>query len=171
MRRGARDVAPLDPERIVRVLASHGVRYVLIGALAARLQGFPRVTADADITPSTAPGNLERLAAALRELDARVYTEGVPEGLAFDFSAEALARTTLWNLVTSAGRLDVAFRPAGTEGYDDLVAAAIRFEVFGAELLVANLNDIIRSKEAADLPQDRQDLVILREMRTRERGR
>ena len=44
------------------------------GALAARLHGFPRVTADADITPARDPGNLERLAAALRELDARVFT-------------------------------------------------------------------------------------------------
>ena len=33
------EVAPLDPERMVRVLAKHGVDYVLIGALAARLQG------------------------------------------------------------------------------------------------------------------------------------
>ena len=171
MRPGGGNPAPLDPERIVRVLAAHGVRYVLIGALAARLQGFPRVTADADITPSTDPGNLKRLAAALRELDAKVYTESVPEGLAFDCSAETLARATLWTLVTSAGRVDVAFRPAGTEGYDDVVAAAIRFEVFGAELLVASLDDIIRSKEATDRPQDRQDLVILREMRARERDR
>jgi hypothetical protein len=66
------DPAPLDPERLIRVLASHGVRYVLIGALAARLQGFPRVTADAGITPSSETKNLGRLAAALRELDARV---------------------------------------------------------------------------------------------------
>jgi hypothetical protein len=50
----------------------------LIGALAARLQGFPRLTADADITPARDRDNLERLAAALRELDARVYTESVP---------------------------------------------------------------------------------------------
>jgi len=69
------EVAPLDPERIVRTLARHGVRYVLIGASAARLHGFPRVTAAADITPSSDPDNLSRLAAALRELDARVYTE------------------------------------------------------------------------------------------------
>jgi hypothetical protein len=42
---------PLDPERIVKALARHEVRYILIGALAARLQGFPRLSADADITP------------------------------------------------------------------------------------------------------------------------
>ncbi len=164
------DPAALDPERIVRVLAKHGVRYVLIGALAARLQGFPRLTADADITPAREQDDLCRLAAALRELDARVYTEGVPEGLPFDCSAETLGRAELWNLVTSAGRVDVAFLPAGTEGYEDLARSAIRFEVFGAELLAASLADIIRSKEAADRPQDRQDVVVLREILRRKAG-
>jgi hypothetical protein len=158
------DPAPLDPERIVTTLARHGVRYVMIGALAARLHGFPRLTADADITPDRSRDNLEKLAAALAELEARVYTESVPEGLPFDCSAEMLARADLWNLVTSAGRVDLAFVPSGTDGYADLARAAVRFEVFGVELLAASLADIVRSKEAADRPQDRQDVVLLREM-------
>jgi hypothetical protein len=163
------EVAPLDPERLIRVLAKHRVRYVLIGALAARLQGFPRLTADADITPDQSRDNLEHLSAALRELGAKVYTESVPEGLPFDCSATALARAPLWNLVTDAGRLDVAFVPSGTEGFEDLSRDAIRFDVFGVELFVASLSSIVRSKEAADRPQDRQDVVVLREM-LRRRG-
>ena len=158
------DLAPFDPERIVRVLAEHGVRYVLIGALAARLQGFPRVTADADITPARDIDNLERLANALRDLDAKVFTESVPEGLKFDCSAQALARAQMWNLVTSAGRLDLAFAPSGTEGYDDLIRNALEYEVFGIRLNAASLEDIIRSKQASDRPQDRQDVLVMREL-------
>jgi hypothetical protein len=161
--------APLDPERIIKILAKHNVRFVLIGALAARLQGFPRFTADADITPARDAVNLKRLARALRELDARVFTESIPEGLPFDCSPEMLARADLWNLITGAGRLDIAFTPSGTTGYDDLVRDAVRFEVYGEELLVASLADIIRSKEAADRPQDRQDVLVLREMLRRQR--
>jgi hypothetical protein len=163
------EVAPLDPERLVRVLAKHHVRYVLIGALAARLQGFPRLTADADITADQSRDNLEPLSVAVRELGAKVYTESVPEGLPFDCNAGALARAPLWKLVTNAGRLDVAFMPSGTEGFADLSRNAVRFEVFGVELFAASLSDIVRSKEAADRPQDRQDLVVLREM-LRRRG-
>ena len=158
------DVAPLDPERLITTLARHGVKYVLIGAVAARLHGFPRMTADADITPARDVANIERLAAALRDLDARVYTESVPEGLAFDRSAAALARADMWNLITTAGRLDIAFVPSGTRGYEDLIESAVRFEVFGASLDAASLEDIIRSKEAADRVQDRQDVIVLREM-------
>jgi hypothetical protein len=156
------DVAPFDPEQIVRALARHGVAYVMIGALAARLQGFPRVTADIDITPQRDATNLDRLASALSELEARVFTEGVPEGLAFDCSAATLARADMWNLVTRAGRIDVVFRPAGTKGYDELQLSAIPFEIFGADVAVASLEDIIRSKVAAGRPQDRQDVPILR---------
>jgi len=156
--------APLDPERLFTTLARHRVAYVLIGALAARLQGFPRMTADVDITPSRESDNLRRLAAALRDLDARIHTDTVPEGLPFDCSVAMLERGDLWNLVTSAGRLDIAFRPAGTEGFDDLVKGAVRFEVYGGQLLASSLRDILRSKEAADRPQDRQDVLIIREM-------
>ena len=158
------DVAPLDPERIIRTLATHGVQYVMIGALAARLQGFPRLTADLDITPARSRENLPRLAAALRELNARVYTEAVPEGLAFDCSVATLERASLWNLVTDAGRIDIAFEPSGTTGFEDLARGAVRFEVYGTSLLAARLEDIIRSKEAANRPQDRQDVLVMREM-------
>lgn len=158
------DLAPLDPQRIITVLARHGVAYVLVGALAARLQGFPRLTADADLTPARDRPNLDRLAGALRELGARVYTEGVPEGLAFDCSGATLARAEIWNLVTDAGRVDLVFRPSGTDGFEDLQAGALEFEVFGVRLAVASLTDVIRTKEAAGRPQDRQDVLVLREM-------
>jgi hypothetical protein len=159
------EIAPFDPERLLEALSRHKVNFVLIGALAARLYGFPRLTADADITPAGDKPNLERLAAALKELDAKVYTESVPEGLAFDCSAVTLARARMWNLVTQAGRLDIAFKPAGVEGYDDLKKDAERFEAFGVRFLVASLDDIIRSKEAAGRPKDLDDVAILRAMK------
>ena len=159
------DVAPFDPERLLEALSRHKVNFVLIGALAARLHGFPRLTADADITPAEDKPNLERLAAALNELHAKVYTESVPEGLAFDCSATTIVRARMWNLVTSAGRLDIAFEPAGVEGYDDLKKDAERFEAFGVRFFVASLDDIIRSKEAAGRPKDLDDVAILRAMK------
>ena len=156
--------AAFDPERLLTVLAHHRVRYVLVGALAARLQGFPRLTADADITPARGDTNLARLAAALRELQARVYTESIPGGLAFDIAPQTLSRSDLWNLVTVAGRLDIIFQPAGTHGYEDLFRKAVRFEVFGVKLHVAELRDIARSKAATGRPQDQQDVEVLRAM-------
>ena len=153
-----------DPERILRALSKQRVRYILVGATAARLQGFPRLTADADITPAADPANLRRLSAALRDLNARVYTESVPDGLAFSCDAETLGRANLWNLTTDAGRLDIVFKPSGTEGYDDLAGSAVTYEAFGIQIRAASLEDILRSKLASNRPQDQDDAVVIKAM-------
>jgi predicted nucleotidyltransferase len=159
------NIAAFDPERLMRVLHQHNVRFVLIGALAARLHGFTRLTADADIAPADDRANLDRLAAALKELKARVYTESVAEGLPFNISATTLARSRMWNLITDAGRLDIAFAPAGTKGYEDLKKDAEQFEAFGVSFFAASLDDIIRSKAAAGREKDQDDVLLLRALK------
>lgn len=156
--------SPFDPEAILAALERHGVRYVLIGGLAATLYGSPHVTTDVHITPAADAGNLERLAAALVELDARPRVENEPEGVPFDRSAEALARASIWNLVTRHGALDLALTPAGTSGYDDLQRDAVEIDIRGTHVLVASLADVIRSKEAADREKDRLTLPTLRRL-------
>lgn len=162
---------PLDPRLLFTTLARHHVRFVLIGALGATLHGFPRDTRDADITPARDAENLARLAAALRELDARIFTDREPDGVPFDCSSQMLARADVWNLITRAGRLDLAFVPSGTSGFDDLASHAVRFELYGHPLLAARLEDIIRSKEAANRPKDRQDVEVMKEMLKRARSK
>ncbi|MBV8341249.1 MAG: hypothetical protein JO173_02600 [Gammaproteobacteria bacterium] len=156
-----------DPERILRVLARRRVRYILVGAMAARLQGFPRLTADADISPAGGAANLKRLAQALDDLNARIYAESEPQGLAFNCDAGSLARANVWNLTTDAGRLDVIFNPVGTGGYRDLARSAVPFEVFGLEIRAASLGDILRSKRASHRPQDQQDAILISQMLSR----
>ena len=114
------DVAQLDPEPLLAVLERHGVAYVLVGGYAARLHGSLRPTSDVDVTPATTEEKLARLAAALTELGARIRTEAEPSGLAFAASAESLRGVWMLNLRTSRGQLDLTFRPAGTDGYEDL---------------------------------------------------
>jgi hypothetical protein len=162
------ETVSLDPEKIVKTLHRFDVNYVLIGALAARLQGFPRMTADADITPAKEVDNLKNLAEALQTLKAKVFTTSVPEGLPFDCSAQNLKQSGIWNLMTNAGRLDIVFNPSGTQGYTDFIKNAAQFEAFGITLQAASLKDIIRSKKASDRPQDRQDIIILNEILNRQ---
>ena len=69
------------PEELLGTLERHGVRYVLIGGLAATLHGSPLRTGDADICPARDAANLERLAQALQEIDARIRTADAPGGL------------------------------------------------------------------------------------------
>jgi hypothetical protein len=101
-------------------------------------------------------------------MDARIRTEGVPEGLAFDCSKaffRNLPRDAFVNLTTDAGDIDVTFQPAGTQGFAGLASAAHRMEaVDRVEILVASLEDVIRSKEAANREKDRAALPRLRQL-------
>lgn len=153
---------PLQPECIFGVLADHEVVYALIGGLGAALHGSPALTNDADIVPAAEPTNLERLAAALGDLDARIRTEDAPDGLPFDPHPSLLASITVLHLTTRCGDLDLAVRPSGIDGYDELAPGVVRFEVDGLQVPVAALGDIIRSKEAAGRPKDQAALPVLR---------
>jgi hypothetical protein len=154
-----------QPRNLIAVLESHGVRYVLIGGFAALVQGSGLVTNDADVCPARDEDNLERLAATLAELDARIATVDDPRGADFPHEPEFIGRVETWNLVTRYGRFDIWFRPSGTEGYEDLRRRAIDFDLGeGLVVPVASLVDIIRSKEAAGRDKDRRALPILRQL-------
>lgn len=62
----------LDLPRLIGVLNRHEVEYVLVGGVAATAYGAERETDDADCVVRRERANLERLAAALRDLHARL---------------------------------------------------------------------------------------------------
>ena len=72
-----------DPVATLRVLEEHDVEFVVVGGIAARLRGAPLLTQDLDITPARDHGNLERLAKALEDLEARLRTATEPDGVRF----------------------------------------------------------------------------------------
>jgi hypothetical protein len=153
-----------QPEEMLKVLEAHGLRFVLIGGFAAVIHGSPYVTTDIDVVPERSPENLARLSEALRDMNARIWTISEPEGIPFNHDAASIADVRVWNLVTDLGRLDLTFEPAGTSGYEDLARGAIRLEILGAHVDVAALEDIVRSKEAADRDKDRLVLPVLRRL-------
>jgi hypothetical protein len=160
-------VPEFRPQDIFATLDRHGVRYVLVGGLAAILHGASHLTTDVDVVPEESKANLEQLSAALDELDARVRVAGEPDGVPFGHSAESLPRVRMWNFQTSKGDLDIAFEPSGTHGYDDLARDVVVMRVRGIDVPVASLADVIRSKEAAGRARDRVVLPGLRALLAR----
>jgi hypothetical protein len=72
--------------------------------------------------------------------------------------------------VAGPGDLDdggVVLRPDGTDGYEDIVRTATPERVTGTEMItqVASAETILRSKDAANRPKDRETLPALREIR------
>ena len=150
-------------ERIVSTLARHGVAYVLVGGAAAVAHGSTLPTEDVDVTPARDSANLDHLAAALRELGARIRTSSEPGGVAFPIDGGFLAAMPLMlNLVTDAGDLDITLAPSGfPDGYDTLGPRAIEVEFDDVIVKVAALDDVITSKRAANRAKDRAALPYL----------
>jgi hypothetical protein len=155
-------VADFEPGELLRSLEAHHVRYVVIGAIAAIAAGAPILTTDLDVTPERSDENLERLALALQDLDAKLRTPSDPSGVPFPIDPAMLATADSWTLTTRAGDLDLVFSPDGTTGYDDFKRGARQERIAGVMVPVAALADVIRSKEAAGREKDGMQLPILR---------
>jgi len=154
-----------DPFLAFRVLFRNGVSFVVIGGYAASVLGSPVVTGDLDICYARDADNLERLAAALRELGARLRGPGVPDDLPFQLDARTLQLGNSFAFTTSGGRLDALATPSGTAGFRDLEAGAVTVTIDDMTVRVANLDDLIRMKVASDRTKDREHLEWLRALR------
>lgn len=162
----------LNAAAIVATLNRHKVRYVIIGAFAAIAQQAPiPATRDINVTPETSQENLARLSSALTELGARIRTETAPAGLPFSHDAASLAAADVWNLICPDGEFDISFHPSGfDQGYAQLTINAHRLRVGEVEVIVADLADVIRSKEAAGRPKDLRVLPLLYRHQSTRRG-
>jgi hypothetical protein len=63
-----------DLRALLEALHSHDISFIVIGGVAVGAHGFIRGTEDLDLVPEPDPDNLQRLAAVLEELDAKLPT-------------------------------------------------------------------------------------------------
>lgn len=152
---------PPDPRRIFEVLSRRGVDHVVIGGLAVIAHGHTRNTRDVDLIAQPGPGNMERLAAALGDLGARL--SGVDAHL-LDvdiFDPKTLGSGANFTLETDAGGLDVFGEVPGAAPYADLRRRALTVDLGGLTIHVAGKDDLIRMKQASGRPQDLDDIAAL----------
>lgn len=172
------EVRPLDTQTILSVLRTHGVKYTLVGGIAAILHQWSGSTADLDIVPATDTANLNRLGNALLELNAVVWADPTrtdliqgrkpPEADGFGYTAEGLRHVKVWHLTSDAGLIDIAFLIEAIGNYLQIKPEAEEREVFGFHISIASLDQIIASKRAVARPKDLRVLPELEELRQRQ---
>ena len=129
------------------------------------MQGAEEITRGVDVVPSPKPDNLERLNAALEELDATG-----PSGRAASLDPDGVEN--LVALTTSRGELKIVRQPEGTRGYEDLRRAATREPLGrGVRPSVASIDDLARMLAALGREEDREKLRDLRRLAELELGR
>jgi hypothetical protein len=147
---------------VLRTLAEHKVDFIVIGGVAAALQGAPIHTQDLDLVHSRAPENLDRLLAALLVLDAFYRGQG-SRRLAPQIAYLATPGHQL--LMTRGGALDLlgTVGAVGHErGYEALLPHTIEMTVEALPLRVLDLETVIELKEEAARDKDRAVLPTLR---------
>lgn len=144
----------------LEVLHRHGAEFVVVGGVAAILQGAPISTLDTDVVYRRTPESIDRLVAALRELEA-IYRD--PAGRRIEPDSARFAQGGQHLLSTRLGPLDVLATEGAGLTYEDLAPRANTFELEGMRLLVLGLPALIETKEQAGRDKDRLVLPILRE--------
>jgi hypothetical protein len=154
------DQQPLDAERIFATLDAHKVEYIVIGGIAVQVYGHVRMTNDIDLIPSPTPQNLERLAAALKDLEARILNPGSKH---LKIDAQMLPRATLWQLATRHGDIDVLHDAPGAAPFIQLRERALLITLSDRAIPIASRDDLIKMKRAAGRPIDLADIAALTE--------
>lgn len=151
-------------ERLLAALDREGVRYIVIGGMAARAHGSSRVTQDIDLVYARSDEDIRRMVRALKPFDP--YLRGVPDGLPFEWSERTLRGGLNFSLTTAVGDVDLFGEVLGGGDYGALEPHTIQAMVFGHRTLFLNIDWLIRVKRAAGRPKDLEtiaELELLRE--------
>jgi hypothetical protein len=137
-------------DRIAESLAGAKLEAILVGNAAAALQGAPVTTLDFDFMFRKTPVGLRKLKAFARELDATILRPYYPA-------------SDMFRVVNDDLGLQVDFLVVlhGVRSFESLRRGATPLVLGRSTLLVASLNDIIKSKRAANRPKDRAVLDVL----------
>ncbi len=158
----------IDIESALRTLAHAKVEFIVVGGVAARAHGSPRLTNDLDVVYRRTRENMGRLAEALAPHSP--YLRGAPPGLPFRWDIETIARGLNFTLTTSFGDLDVLGEISGGR-YDTLLPQSGRVAAFGVECDCLELAPLIRVKRAAGRPKDLEAIAELEALlEERDRG-
>ena len=142
----------IDIAGILGTLTRHGVDFLLVGGLAGMAHGSAYPSYDVDVAYERGRANIERLAGALSELDARL--RGAPDDLPFTPDADTIAVGLNFTFDTRLGPLDIIGEPLRGWRYRRFADAAVEVTFEGVRIRVVSLDHLIAMKSAANRPKD-----------------
>lgn len=148
---------PLRPLALLAALSEAGVDFVVIGAIAVGVHSEVRSTGDVDVmVPTGDEQNKRILAEALERLGA-VRIPADRGGI----TPPAVDPHPTVMFDTSYGKLDVLYRPDGSDSYARVKQRSQSSSIGGQPVRVAGRDDLIRMKLAAGRADDLRDVASL----------
>jgi predicted nucleotidyltransferase len=157
---GSRKPTSASLSEILEGLLKAKVDFILVGGLAAVIQGAPVTTMDVDIVHNQSPENIARLLAFLKSIEAvqRRLDDKLIEPKKHDLSGKGHVLLT-----TCIGPLDVLAVIEGGRSYEDLLEHTVEIDFRGHTLRVLDLKTLIELKKTSTNPKDKQRLPVLKE--------
>lgn len=152
--------ASADLTAIIEGLLKAEVKFILVGGLAAVVQGAPVTTMDVDIVHSRSSDNTIKLLTFLKSIDAihRRLDNRIIEPKEEDLRSMGHSLFS-----TRLGPLDVlAFIEEG-KTYEDLLEHTVPVEFRGFTMRVLNIEVLVELKRKSKDPKDKQRLIVLEE--------
>jgi predicted nucleotidyltransferase len=153
----------MQPTRLIatlKTLQEHQVQFILVGGLAAVLNGAPIQTFDVDLVYSREPINIDRLLTVLEAMDAifRIQPQRRLRPI-----ASHLAASGHLNLLTRYGPVDLLATIGRNLDYHALLSHSAEMDIGeGLRIRVLDLETLISIKEELGGEKDKAALPILR---------
>ena len=149
---------PSEFEKLLAGLARQKIDFAVVGGLAVILNGYPRLTLDADILVHGSPENLGKLLAALKKWG---------DGYAGELSLEDFTAGDGAVRVTEFFDLDIFVRLGG-KTLDDFRPNLRFFESDEARIAYLSPADLIFLKQGSWREKDQLDVAAMKEILARE---
>jgi hypothetical protein len=157
---GSEKPTALNLSAILEGLLEADIKFILVGGLAAVVQGAPVTTMDIDIVHSRSPENISRLITFLKSIDA---TYRRPDDKVIVPNEGDISGMGHFLFTTRFGPLDVlAFIEQGKD-YEDLLEHTVEIEFRGHIIRVLNLKTLVELKKTSREAKDKQRLIVLEE--------
>jgi hypothetical protein len=140
---------PSDWLVLLRLLARHRVRFLLVGAHALAVHGIPRATADLDLFVEPSLANAKKLSKAVREFGFAELADAIPDVMA--------KGRRMFRMGVEPLRIDVMNAIDGVT-FPRAWSGALRIELEGEVLFVLGLRELRANKKKAGRLRDLADL-------------
>ena len=149
-----------DLSALLEGLIETDIKFILVGGLAAVVQGAPVTTMDVDIVHNQSSENISKLFAFLKSIGAfyRRPDDKVIRPKEADFSGMGPALFT-----TRLGPLDVLAVIEEGKAYEDLLEHTVEIEFRGHTIRVLDLKMLIELKRTSKDTKDKRRLPVLEE--------
>lgn len=149
-----------DLGTLLKGLKEAGVEFVLVGGVAAVVQGAPVTTFDLDIVHRQTDENIEKLMKFLKSVDA---CQRRPDDKEIEPNEEDLKGKGHVLLTTRFGPLDILAVIEKNRGFEELLPDTVEIEFQGYKVDVLSLETIVALKRESKDPKDQYRIQILEE--------